>query len=95
MTIVTMYIIAAISFGIMFHIRFTHEALTMLNTILQEYDFNAPIKRFDPIIYSISTFMFTVLTLPWGIYTLFTESRATVTKHMTMDILKSYYAVEK
>jgi hypothetical protein len=90
-----MYIIVAISFGIMFHIRYTHETLVILNTILNNYEIEEPVKHFSPIIYSISAFTYSCFSWPFVMWEIIQTPRREITKQMTFQILEEFYDIEK
>jgi len=87
------YLIIAVSFAIMYHFRYTTEAIKIIYDVCEELEL--PVKpTFSPTIYSISMFFINTVTFPILLLITLTSTRWKMIERDADDVLKDTFGLD-
>ncbi len=87
------YLILAISFAIMYYVRYTREIISIIEGVAGLFDNTE--HTFKPIIYIVNKFILTSFLWPLYILPVFTKNRYTYIKECSTEQLKAHYGLEE
>jgi hypothetical protein len=89
------YILLAIAFAIMIHIRYVHESLIIVKDFKNLMDITNEDTNYSPVLFSLAFFMYSAVFAPVIAFYIFTSERMDVVKDISNSIIKSYFQLEE
>lgn len=89
------YLILAVSFAIMVHIRYVHEVLHIVQDLRVALDIEEEENPFTPVLFSIVFFVFSAVLAPFMSMYIFGKKREVVLKDISSAVIKSYFQLEE
>lgn len=86
-----LYIIACISFAIMYHIRYTIDVLHIVKEVAMMHEAEG---NFNPLIYSVVQFILSIFLMPAYLIMMFTLSKNKILHEASVGILTKHYDLE-
>lgn len=89
------YLLIAIAFAIMIHVRYIHDVLKSVADLRILLDIEHEENPFTPVIFSCMFFIIVTIFMPVMAYYTMIVSRQEVIKEITSTIMKSYFKLEE
>jgi len=89
------YILIAISFGIVYHIRYTMEILRTIEDLILLLIIEEDEHNYKPAIFGLVLFLFNTIFMPIIFFYIHSVGREIVIKDVTGAVMKSYFKLQE